>query len=888
MREEDRPSPEKLLEAIQHEERGRNKGRLKIFLGMAAGVGKTYTMLEEARLLKRDGIDIVVGVVETHGRQETALLLQELKIIPKKTIIHKDIEFHEFDLDAILTLHPQLVILDELAHTNVPGSRHSKRWQDVTEILENGIDVYTTLNVQHIDSLNDIVEGITGISVKETVPDLIIEAATFIQLVDLTPDELLQRLKEGKVYLEGQSQIAAQHFFQKDRLTALREIVLRYTAEKVDRDLLGMVSSVGRSNGWRPREKLLVAVSPSPHSQKLIRTTRRIASNLDASWIVVHVNDGRILEESDNNKLDKNLTLARELGAEVITTNDPDIADGIQRIARQRGVTQIVVGRPPKRRFFNFFQKYTLLDRLARECSDIDIHVIRQEPWSKSSRKKVVPFTIQKDYFPYLSVFFFVCLLSGINWLILPYIGYKVAGTFFLLGILFLSLFFRKGPIFFATCLYAMNWLFFFVPPQFQFQLLNQEDTAILVLYFLTAVVTGALVDRAREHKDMLAKREESTQALYDIVRKIASPASMEETFESVKARLARLVNGSFEILVKKIDNGLIFEKPLRLLSDEKEKSAAIWVFENEKEAGWSTSTLPSSKNLYIPLKGFHEVVGVLVYRPKMNRALTTEEKNFLYTVGQQLSNYLERTFSEEKERQVQHRVQEEKIYQNVLKSISTGLQSPLSTIQEAIQKAVQTLKYISPISENKGVERQIYKIEDSSTSLLHMLNNVSSMAKLSGNLIPINKKKQPIKQLIDVCAKKMSKNLENRTLKVNVQEKLPQVSFDFSLIEILLQNLLQNAIEYSPSDSQIEIEAKQEGLMIVLSVLDEGKGIPPESLEAIFEKFYRLPNSECPGLGLGLSIAKKIAEIHHGYLTAENRSDKGAKVSLYLPIEND
>lgn len=885
MSDENRPNPEELLEVVQREERGRNKGKLKIFLGMAAGVGKTYTMLEEAQQLKEEGADLVVGVAETHGREETAMFLEGLTIIPLKKIQYRGVEFREMDLDAIINRKPQLAIVDELAHSNVPGSRHAKRWQDVMELLDNGIDVYTTLNVQHIESLNDIVEGVTGVTIRETVPDLIVETATFIQLVDLTPDELLQRLKEGKVYFGDQSNIAASHFFQMDRLTALREIVLRYAAEKVEHDLHTLISSVEHPTGWKHRERLLVAVSPSPHSQKLIRTARRFAFTLNAPWIVVYVNDGKFLSENENNMLAKNLSLARDLGAEVITTSDPDVAAGIQRIARQKMVTQIIIGRPPQRAFFDFFKKYTILDRLARECSDIDVHVMRQEPISSKHHIQSFKISLPEQFGPYIWALAWVLLLTGFNWISLPIIGYKVAGVVFLLGILSLSLFLKKGPIFFAAILYAFIWSIFFTPPGEMYFNLSNEDSALLILYFLTAIATGILVDRARENKEMLSEREASAQALYEIVRQIASAPSIQELLSSIKERLETIFKGSIEILVKAIDDGLVFEPPSPLLASEKEKSAAIWAFENEKEAGWSTMTLPSDQNLYIPLKGYNEVVGVLVYRPQQNRVLTTEEKNFLYTVGQQLANYLERSFVEEREREIIQRSQVEEAYQTVFQSISEELKNPLTSIQEAIYASVQALKFEHVEKEKKAVERQIHKIENSSERLSRILDNVSSMAKLSGALIPIHTAMHDVKTLIEACRKRVKKKLTHHQLVVNIQENLPKVPFDFSLIESLLQNLILNAIAYSPAESTIEIDAHIRDGMFVLSVADEGEGIPQDMLDVIFESFYRLPGTSTPGMGLGLSIAKRIAEMHQGFLVAENRPEKGAKFSLFLPL---
>lgn len=884
MHEEYRPNPDALLAAIKREE-SRSKhgiGRLKIFLGMAAGVGKTYKMLEEAQNLKKSGVDVVVGIINTHGRKDTAALLEGLKSVPLQKINYKEIICEEFDLDAVLKLKPQLVLVDELAHTNVPGSRHPKRWQDVIELIDNGIDVYTTLNVQHIESLKEVVEGITGISIKETVPDSIIEASTHIEIVDITTEELLHRLRDGKVYLGDQSAIAARHFFQEDRLTALREVVLRYAAEKVDHDLHSMVSTVGRADSWKPRERLLVAVSHSPHSQKLIRTTRRLAFNLGAPWIAVHVEDGSILNSNDRAQLTKNLSLARDLGGEVVTTSDPNISIALERIARQKGVTQIIVGRPPKPKFFGLFQETRLLDDLARACTGIDIHIIRQDPLATARRWTIPSIPMKSKLFPYIFVFFFVLLITGLSWLVFPLFGYKIIGVIFLLSILLLSLYFRKGPIFFSAILYAISWDFFFAPPIGGLGVSTADDIAFIILFLLTAIVTGILTDRSKTHREMLIKREETTQALYEIARIIANAPSSTHILKAIQEHLGTILKGTCEILVKGPDNELIIPPNAILINNEKEKNAALWVFENEKEAGWSTSTLPLSENLYIPLKGYNEAVGVLIYHPKINQNLSIEEENFLYTVGQQLANYLERSLNEERSLQTEHLHEVEGIYQTILGSISKEFQHPLVSIQNAIKD----LKNEQLKEELKGRSRNIFKIEHSSAGLAHIVDNISVMAKLSTGLIPIKKENHDVKELIDHVCGKIKATTNHHKIVLEIQENLPSVAFDYGLMELLLTNMISNAFAYSPPESSVEITAKTIDKELVLSVADEGNGIPPDKLEVIFEKFYRIPGNTKPGIGLGLTISKSIAEIHGGRIKAENRPTGGAIFTLYLPLE--
>lgn len=639
---EERPDPDALLKAVTDEEKKVLRGRLKVFLGMSAGVGKTYSMLEDAHHQIKEGADVVVGIVATHGREDTARLLEGLEVLAPKIIEYKGTLFEELDLESVLKRKPELVLIDELAHTNIPGSRHLKRYQDVLELLDNGIDVSTTINVQHIESLKDMVETITGVPIRETVPDSILENATNIELIDLTPDALLERLSEGKVYLGSQANIAKDHFFREDRLTALRELALRFAAEKVDHELHTLYSKYERTYRWKARERLLVAVSPSPHSQKLIRTTRRLAFTLNVPWLVVYVDTGALLDDEDAQNLAKNLNLARELGAEVITTQDSDVVTAIQRVARQKNVTQIIVGRPPKTGIFGFFEKYPLLDRLATDCSDIDVHVIRQEPISES---KIKPLKYPHTGFgAYCMIFCYVLALTAITFFLEPHLGYRVSGFIFLLAILASSFYFRIGPLIFGSILYGLIWDYFFVPPSNAFSIFFSEDSVMMLLYLTTALVTGLLSNRERLQKEMLIKREKSAEALYDIVREIATNPSRNDVLKSIKRQIGAILHGRCELIIHDKKSDLNFDDVEGFVKDAKEKAAALWVFKNGSEAGKFSSTLPSTLNFYIPLKGHHEMMGVLAYRPHSEVPLTPDEKNFLYTVSQQLAYYLERT----------------------------------------------------------------------------------------------------------------------------------------------------------------------------------------------------------------------------------------------------
>ncbi len=627
--QDDRPRPDELLEIAQNLESS-SKGKLKIYLGMAAGVGKTYAMLEDAQKLTEEGTELVVGIIDTHGRKETAYLLEGLKVIPPKVIDYRNQRFDEPDIDALIKLKPQIVLIDELAHSNVPGSKHEKRWQDVFELLDHGIDVNTTLNVQHIESLNDMVSGIAGVIVRETVPDSVVERATSIQLVDITPDELLSRLKEGKVYIGKQTQIAADNFFKKDKLTALREIALRYAADKIDYDLNRMEPTEPRVFVWKPREKYLVAICAHPHAIKLIRNARRLAASASAPWIALHIDDGEELSEEENTQLLHNLRLAKDLGAEVVTLLDPKIEDGIEKFSKQEGVTQILIGRPPK----SFFFGRTMLDKLIDKCKDIDIHVLKQEQGATLQLKnKGLVILKRQKISQYFLMLVLIAILSIINYFLLPFVGYKVVGAIFLLAILTFSLFFRKGPIFLATALYAFIWLLF-IPPFGTLNIDSWEDITLLMLYVSAAVTVGILVDRERKHKEMLTESERSTRLLYDIVRQLNSAFSPIQALIFIQDNLGKFLDGKINIIIKSQGE---------MLYPDNEKEIAAWSFEKGQEAGWSSDNFSTAKSLYIPIKTSKESIGLFVFTPKSNHPLSQNDRLLISSVIRELAAFFEK-----------------------------------------------------------------------------------------------------------------------------------------------------------------------------------------------------------------------------------------------------
>lgn len=878
--EEDRLDPDALLSLARQEEKDKSSGKLRIFFGMSAGVGKTYAMLEAAHQLKKEGKNVVIGTINTHGRKDTVNMTEGLPQIPEKWINYKETVFEELDIDEILKRKPQVVLIDELAHTNVPGSRHPKRWQDVLEILDAGISVYTTLNVQHLESRKDVIEAITDVSIRETVPDIILERASQIELIDLPPEELLKRLNEGKVYLGDKSKLAAENFFKKDRLTALREIALRITAEKVDHDLHDLMGAKESPSSWKASERILVIISSDEKSQQLIRATRRFAYSLGAHWIVLYVDTGQQLSDEERSSLAKNFELARELGAEVLTTVDTEVTQGIQRILKQKHITQIVIGRPKKGRFSRS-EGTTLLDKLAVESSDVDLHIIRQQQFPSFQRTIFSYFDLTGRLFYYWATFFALAFCTTINFFLLPTIGYQAAGLVFLIAILALSPFVGRGPTLFAAILSAMTWGLLFFPSMVPDPQENRENVALFICYFLAAVITGLLSSRKRESELLMRMREDKTQALYEIVELMITSPNTTELFHSVCDRLGKILHGTCTIATTDENNDLFPQTECAYLADPKEKAVATWALKSGKSAGWSTDTLPSVNNLYIPLQGYNEIVGILSYSSNSSRKLVIEEANLLYTAAQQLGIFLERHRLETKARQTEYVGQVEKIHQAILNFVSYELREPMAEIISA------SLYLYTEKSQNASQEHvdACKKLSEAVINLNHVINNVIEMSRLSSGFLTLKKENHNIRQFINTVLLNLQKILKDFILKINIPNDLPAISFDFNLMEIVFSNLVMNATLYSPPHTTIEISAFVDNQMMIIKVADEGPGIPTESISRIFDRYYTVPGAKETGTGLGLAVARAIVEIHQGNLDAQNRETVGAEFIVSLPL---
>lgn len=885
--EEDRPDPDLLLKAVKQETAKSRGGKLRVFFGMAAGVGKTYAMLESAQALRKDGVDVAAGLVVTHGRAETRALLAGLEVLPAKIIAYRGKSFEELDLDALLARRPEVALIDELAHTNIPGSRHAKRWQDVLEVLDAGIDVYTTLNVQHIESRKEDVEVITGITVHETVPDSVLERASQIELVDITPGDLIERLSEGRVYLGEQAGLAAENFFKADKLTALRELSLRVTGEMVSNELKNLAALRPGSEAWRTREKFMVAVSASPYSAQLIRTARRAAFSKEADWIAVNVDTGEAAGSAEKQRLAENLELARKLGAEVLTTADPDIVSALKRMARQHNVTQIILGRPRGSWWKNLLRGGTLLDKFVA-VTDINIYVAgeRETPGEhEPERRRAVSAGDLFEPDEYLRTLAGLGAVTLLGSLLTGYIGYKSVGFVYLLAVMLTGLFYGLGPVLLAALLGAVGWNYFFIPPLYAFHIYDTADIIMCAVYFVTALIMGSLTYRIRSRERLLRQREERNDTMYAIVETIALSLGREECVKNLCGKIGAVLDGECAVLYRDSKGDLAqLATPFKLwFWDQKRWAVAKWAYENDQPAGWSTETLSMSGTLNIPLKGPSGVSGVLAFLPRnRGRTLSLDESNLLNAAAAQMAVYLERENFRESSIETKKLEESERLHQTILNSISHEIKTPLTAIM-GLSSALET----EEVGGNPVLRSQLLgELGVEVVRLNREINNILDMSRLSSGVLTLKKEWTDMREVANACAVKLKRELARHRLSINIPEGLPFLMLDFPLFESALSNLLLNAVNYTPEKSSIDISAEVSGTEFLLRVSDNGPGLPEEQLTTVFEKFYRAPGTRVGGTGLGLSIAKSVVLAHGGRIAAANRAGGGLELTVYLPLE--
>lgn len=876
-----RPNPDELLERIKKQEARLNKGRLKIYFGMSAGVGKTYAMLQDAAKEVKEGRDVLIGYVETHKRKETEALLQGLTVLPRKKILYNNISLEEMDTDAILEKKPELVIIDELAHTNAPTSRHNKRYLDVLEILDKGISVFTTVNVQHLESRADTVAQISGIVVRETVPDSILEAADEIELVDISPEELIQRLKEGKVYKGDQSKKALENFFKKGNLTALREMSLRLTADRVDKQLRDYMQEQRIPGPWKSGQRILIAIRPGPFSAHLIKWARSIAYTMEATWIVLYVEKAGGISQEEKSELMKNFELAKELGADIKTTSDEDIVKGILRIAQQENATQIVIGKSRQSRFAGFFRQ-SITSRLIKESGNIDVYIVGSEPEESQPKRLHSKLKLHSSFNKYLITSSIVAIVAAICYPLTDIIGYQTAALTLLLAVAFLPLFFGPGPVLTAAALSAALWDYFFIPPRFTLTIGRLEDILMFCMYFIVAFVTSIQTARIRARESAVRQRESHSVALFNLANDLSKSHTLDEVlFESIK-NLKAVFESEMAILLAD-SRGILFNTYVKnsgFRLNNKEFSVATWVYRNSKKAGHFTDTLPHAEGQYFPLSSPRKVYGVLGIKFKSDEDLSPDKIALLENFVKQTGVAIEREILNENVTRSLVIEESEKLYKNLFNSISHELKTPLSTIM-SISNYLLENNAAGTSSENKEL---LNDISLASSRLNRLVENLLDMTRIESGRMELNLKWFDIQDLINSTLKNLNKELSLHKIVTEIPPGTQPVKIDFVLMEQVLKNILINASVYTPPGSEILIKTSTGDGKLKISVSDNGKGISDEHLNHIFDKFYRVKNEHTGGTGLGLSISKGFVEAHNGTISAINKVNGGLEFVIEIP----
>jgi two-component system, OmpR family, sensor histidine kinase KdpD len=886
-----RPSPEALLEQAQREESP--TGKLKIFIGAAPGVGKTYKMLEEARAKRRDGVDVVVGAVETHGRAETEALLAGLEIVPRRRVEYRGRMLEEMDIDAVLARRPQIVLVDELAHTNMPGSRHPKRYLDVEELLNHRIDVYTTVNVQHIESLNDVVAQITRVRIRETVPDSIFDRADAIELVDLTPDDLIARLKEGKVYVPKQAERALAHYFSPGNLTALRELALRRTAERVDEQLLTHMQAHAISGPWAAGERILVCVSEDPRAAGLVRYAKRLADRLHAPWTALSVESRRTLQlsEEERDRIADTLRLAQALGGEPVTIpgGDRRIADDVVAFAHANNVTQIIVGKSTRSRWFEILHG-SVVHELVRRSGNISVHVIAGDAIAGDPipRKTVrtAPRPAAFDIRAYLVALAAVAVALGVSTLIKPWFGVENVDLVFLTAVVGVAVRYGLLPSLFASVVASLCYNFFFLPPIYTFTIADPTNIAAFVFFIIMAVVVSNVAARVRTQALVAMQRARTTESLYAFSRKLAGVGTLDDVLWATAYQAALMLNVRVVLLLP--ENGAIAVRagyPPEDMLDDADLAAANWAWENNRSAGRGSDTLPGAKRLFLPMRTGRGPIGIVgIDGDKPGPLLTPDQRRLLDALMDQAALAIERVRLVADMDRVKRTLETDRLRSALLTSISHDLKTPLA----AVLAAAGTLRDLAGALDDGQKADLLGTIIDESERLNRFIANLLDMTRLEAGAVVPNAALHDVGEIVGSALRRAGKILAQHRVEVDLAANLPMLQLDPVLFEQALFNLLDNAAKHAPPGSAIRIRSWRDGEAVSLQILDEGDGIPPGDLERIFDKFYRVQKGDQvrAGTGLGLAISRGFVEAMRGTLVAANRSDhSGAVFTIRLPV---
>jgi two-component system sensor histidine kinase KdpD len=882
---ERRPDPDVLLARALEEETRASRGRLKLFFGAAAGVGKTYAMLEAARAQRANGVDVVTGYIEAHGRSETEALLEGLEILPPRLVDYRGAMLRELDLDAALARRPTLILVDELAHTNAAGSRHLKRWQDVLELLDAGINVYSTVNVQHVESLNDVVARITGVPVRETVPDSVFEQADEVELIDLPPDDLLQRFKEGKVYVPAQAEEAVRHFFRKGNLIALRELALRCTAERVDAQMRVYMREHAIESVWPAVERLLVCVGPSPSSARLVRTAKRIADRHGAKWIVAYVETPTQLRlpPEARDRVVQMLRLAERLGAETITLSGERMSEEILAFAHARNVTQIVVGKPT-RPLWKRILIGSIVDALVQGSGDIDVYVITGESDEAApaapARRRAIP----TDWRAYAGTTAVVGAATGAAWLMFPLSELSNVIMAYLLGIVAVAMRHGRGPSLLASVLSVAAFDFFFVPPYYTFAVTDVRYVFTFVVMLALGLVISGLTVRIRAQASAARYREQRTAALYAMSRELAGTPGVDALLNIALRHMGDVFHSRIVALLPDDTGGLVRrgESPNQFDLDSNELAVARWVVDHRQPAGLGTGTLPGASALYLPLVASRGAVGALGVRPADPHALETPEQlHQLETFTNQTALAIERALLVEEAQDARVRIENERLRSSLLSSVSHDLRTPLAAITGAATTILESGSRVDPATQHELLE----SVREEADRLNRLVQNLLEMTRLESGALELRRDWHPLEEVVGAALGRLAKSLGTRRVTVNIPPDLPLVAIDDVLIEQVLLNLLDNAIKYTPPDSTIRILVSATDQSVTVEVADHGPGLPKGQEARVFEKFYRAASDGRRGTGLGLAICRGVVLAHGGRIWAHNLPEGGVAFLFTLPL---
>jgi two-component system, OmpR family, sensor histidine kinase KdpD len=882
-----RPSPEALLQECRQESRG----RLKIFLGASPGVGKTYAMLETAQAKRREGVDLVVGVAETHGRKETEALLKGLEIIPRRRIEYKGHWLEEMDLDAILRRQPKLVLVDELAHTNAPGSRHPKRYMDVEELLAAGIDVYTTLNIQHVESLNDVVAKITRIRVREQVPDSIVDQADNIELVDLTPDDLIQRLAEGKVYVPLQAQRAVRNYFRPGNLTALRELALRRTAQRVDEQMVTYMQAHAIAGPWAANERVLVCVSQNPSCAAVVRHARRLADRLRAPWTAIYLDTARTqrLGERAKDRIADCLRLAQRLGGEAVTVPGTNIATDIVEYARANNFTHIIIAKSRRPRW-SLWWGGSVTHQLICHAGDIGVHVIdgadeQTEPGDEPV-ETAAPRGSAFKFNSYAGTVGIVAAALGVGLILQQFLAVSNIALVFLTAILVSAVAYGLWPSLFACLLSVLIYNFFFLPPLYTFTIADPENVVALFFFALVAVIAGNLASRVRGQAIAARQRAKTTAELYQFARKLAGAITLDDLLWAIAYQIASMLKVRVVLLLPEADTIAVRAGyPPEDILDEADLAAAKWSWQHGRPAGRGADTLPGAKRLFLPIRaggGAVAVVGLDSDRP--GPFFTPDQRRLLDALADLAALAIERVGLAQDVGRARLQAETERLRSALLTSISHDLRTPLASILGA----ATSLKNYRKQLDEAALDELIGTIQEESERLNRFIANLLDMTRLESGPLAPHLEPVDLSDIVGSALERAKKFLAAHKVEIDLEERLPMLRLDPVLFEQVLFNLLDNAAKYAPAGSLIRVRARRKAAVVRLQVIDEGPGIPSSDLDRIFDKFYRtrVADRQLAGTGLGLAVCRGFVEAMGGSIVAGNRQEgHGAVFSITLPV---